>query len=90
MQHVPPRSYWSEPMIVPAADIRLVLTTAISQDEAERIARFLVDEEGRLVVQDLDSANGTFLKRLIDDSSTITHAPDFITGRFPNIARANV
>ena len=44
MQHVLPRSYWSEPMIVPAADIRLVLTTAISQDEAERIARFLVDE----------------------------------------------
>jgi len=32
------------PMIVPATDIRLVLTTAASRDEAEQIARSLVEE----------------------------------------------
>lgn len=31
-------------MPVPAADIRLILTTASSRDEAERIARSLVEE----------------------------------------------
>jgi periplasmic divalent cation tolerance protein len=31
-------------MTVPATDSRLVLTTAVSQDEAERIARSLVDQ----------------------------------------------
>lgn len=34
----------SAPMIVPASDVRFVLTTAGSQEEAERLAHVLVDD----------------------------------------------